>query len=112
MDEKLLGRGLKALRRSRGLALQDVALRSGLPVGEIVRYEQGGAGWKVERLLLVLDSLGADLGELEAAAASGETLTVQQRLQRAAVELARLAEETSKLDLVQETGGHRSSRGS
>lgn len=96
MDERHLGRGLTALRRERRLALQDVALRTGLPVAEIVKYEQGEGGWGVERLLQVLDSLGATLQELHIAAESGRCLSLRERLLRSARELERLSEEAAQ----------------
>ena len=104
MDERHLGRGLTALRRERGLALQDVALRTDLPVGEIVKYEQGEGGWGVDRLLLVLDRLGATLDELHTAAESGRCLSLRERLLRAARDLERLSEEAAQTQPIRRRG--------
>jgi hypothetical protein len=73
-----------------------VALRTGLPVGEIVKYEHGEGGWGVDRLLQVLDSLGATLKELHTAAESGRCLSLAARLLRGARELERLSEEAAQ----------------
>ena len=91
MHEHNLGQALAALRKARCLALQDVANRTGVSAGEIVRYEQGGT-WSVEQLLAALDAMGADLADLQAAA-EGRCWSVEERIRRACGTLEGLADE-------------------
>jgi len=59
-----LGERLRALRRARGLTLQDVASRAGLAVSTVSKVERGLMAPTYDRFSQLADGLGVDIAEL------------------------------------------------
>lgn len=58
---------LRAARTEQGLTLRDLAARTGLPVSTLSKLENGKTVMTYDKLLLLAQGLGIDLGELFAA---------------------------------------------
>lgn len=63
-DANLFGRNLCLTRRRRGLSQEKLAQRTGLCRDTIYKIEMGQRSPRLDTLLVLIDALGVDLGEL------------------------------------------------
>jgi transcriptional regulator with XRE-family HTH domain len=61
---EILGRNVAALRRQRGLSLNEVARTAGVAKNTLINIEGGGANPTIETLHVLTRALGATIGEL------------------------------------------------
>ena len=61
-DDTLLGQDIRALRKSRGLSLTDMATKAGCSVGYISEVERGGRTVSIKHLRGISEALGVQLG--------------------------------------------------
>jgi transcriptional regulator with XRE-family HTH domain len=93
MEMKALGRGLRTVRLSRGLALQDIVNRTGLSIKKLLSWEEGQTAPELPALFEVLKVLDSSLAELEKAAKSGRALTLSERFAEAVDQLTSILNE-------------------
>jgi transcriptional regulator with XRE-family HTH domain len=91
IDESVIGKRIKSVRRAKGLTLQDVADQTGLTKGYLSKIETSGKAAPVPTLARIAQVLGVPLGELFGGVEKAERISLvradgRQQLARGARE--------------------------